>query len=120
MRRNHSNELHSASRYYSDYVVVGVDRKRCILVLSLEVAVPGRLAWFPWGSGPEEYTAKTQSHKEAERERKCSGPKVIFKGTVLILYHFSLDPTKFSPPPNRVDRDQAIKMWDPEGHLACV
>lgn len=101
------------------------------MVLSLEVAVPGQLAWFLWGSGPEEYAAKTQGNKEAKhrkqegsrkrkRGRTCSGPKVIFKDTVLISYHFSLDPTKFSLPPNKVDRDQAINMWDPEGHLACV
>lgn len=126
MRCNHSNELHSAFRYYSEYVMVSVDRKRCILVLSLEVAVPGQLAWFPWGSGPEEYAAKTQGHRKlntglqgSRERRKCLGPKVIFKGTVL-HYHFSLDPTKFSPPPNKVDRDQAINKWDPEGHLACV
>ena len=71
IRCNPYNELHSAFRYGSKYSVMNVNRKRCILSLSLEVAVPGQLACCLRGSGPEEYAAKhPATRKQIENERK--------------------------------------------------
>lgn len=66
---NPSNELHSAFRDWSGYGVMSVNRKRCVLAHSLEVAVPGGLAWFLQGSGPEEYDVTFRATRK-QKERK--------------------------------------------------
>ena len=86
IRCNPYNELHSAFRYGSKYGVMNVNRKRCILSLSLEVAVPGQLACCLRGSGPEEYAAKhPATRKQIENERKK-----VLTCLVLILWDWRL------------------------------